>query len=395
MLKRIIAAAFVAALASACDSTQSNISSSSGSTHSSTTGHVTSGNGNNNTTGSTGSNTTGGSSNTTGNGSTSGTATATNGTTEGSTGQTTVSNTTGNNTTTSNTTSGNTTGNTTTSNTTTGNTTSGNTTSNTTGTTTGTTTSGTTTGTTTTGTTTGTTGCVQSDIPTVRSPATPFFTEVCVSNVVVVGANNAGNALPDGGGTQYNGEYYVADSNANAIEVFKTKYASPIDDPTRGDEVNVDGITKQLPTDGGPTATIEIAGLGLRITAVSAGAVPTPKTVNFSDLDHASPTTSLIGSYVLVPAGSYTENFTDPGLQFHASNGNTYQDGFSLTSGANTIWVDTYDLGKGAADKSCIPTDGGMPDFSAGGFKAVFDYGLAPNGTQSAILLFGDCNDQP
>ena len=97
---------------------------------------------------------------------------------------------------------------------------------------------------------------------------------------------------------------------------------------------------------------------------------------------------------MLVPAGSYTENATDPGLQFHASNGNTYQDGFSLSSGSNVIWVDTYDLGKGAADKSCIPSDGGMPDFSAGNFKAIFDYGLAPNGTQGAMLLFGDCSDQ-
>jgi hypothetical protein len=235
---------------------------------------------------------------------------------------------------------------------------------------------------------------VTDDIPTVRSPATPLFTQVCVNNVVVISANNAGNASPDGG-TQYNGEYYVADSNANVLEVFKTKYEAAITDPTRGENISVNGITKASPADAGASATIEVAGINLQITDNGPGTIPTPKTVAASDLDFASPTTSLVGSYVLVPAGTYTENFTDPAMQYHASNGNTYQDGFTLSDGqGHTLYVDTYDLGKGAADKSCIPSDGGMPDFSAGGFKAVFDYGLAPNNSLGAMLLFGDCADK-
>ncbi|MBS2028237.1 MAG: hypothetical protein JST54_10060 [Deltaproteobacteria bacterium] len=251
-----------------------------------------------------------------------------------------------------------------------------------------------TTASTTSGTTGGTTGtCVTADIPTVRSASTPLFTQVCVNNVVVVSANNAGNANPDGG-TQYNGEYYVTDTSANALEVFKTKYAAPITDPTRGRNISVNGITKASPADAGATATIEVAGLSLQITDNGAGTLPAAKTVNFSDLDHATPNANVVGSYVLVPAGTYTENFTDPAMAFHASNGNTYQDGFTLTDGTHTLYVDTYDLGKGSADKSCIPSDGGMPDFSAGGFKAIFDYGLAPNNTQVAILLFGDCADK-
>ena len=221
-------------------------------------------------------------------------------------------------------------------------------------------------------------------------------TAVCLSDAIVVLQTDPGG--PDGGGTQFDGKYYVSNTNGDVILVFKSKAQPPTGDPVRGNAMNAQGVLKPFPyySDGGypAEAQLEISG-AVSITDLGPnGLLPAPKQVTFADLDVNNPNPSLIGSYVQVPAGSYTENFTDPGLQ-HAGTGATYQDGFSLSDGlGHTIWVDTFDFMKGTTpDRSCMPTDGGMPDLSAGGFNAIFDTATSPSGPQAPMLFFGDCRD--
>ena len=359
----------------ACTSTQQCIvgqcSFSGGNTNANSSGNNSTGNNNSSSSSGSATATNGNTSNGTTTGQ--GTATATNGNTTSGTSSATAGNTTGNNTTT---------GNTTTSNTTTGNTTTGNTTSTTTGSTTASTTSGTTTG-----------SCVSTGVASARteSPNTP----VCLTNSVVVLQTDPGG--PDGGGTVFDGKYYVADSSGNALLVFKAKAQPPTGDPLRGNAMTADGVIKPFPffSDGGfPTESqLELSG-AVSITDLGPSTLPTPKSANFADLDVNNPNTFLIGSYVQVPVGSYTENFADPGLQ-HVSGANVYQDGFSLSDGqGHTIWVDTFDFIKGnTPDRSCMPSDGGQPNLSSGGFRAIFDYATSPSGPQAPMLFFGDCRD--
>ena len=360
------------------------------------TGGNSSGNGTN------GTNSSSGTATATNGNSTNGTDTATNGTTTNGTSSATAGNTNGttsagNTTTNGTTTAGNTTtnGTTTAGNTTTnGATTAGSTNSgNTTGTTTGTSATSSTTSTTSTngGTTTG--SCNPDDVFDARfeAPNTP----VCLSDAVVVLQTDPGG--PDGGGTVFDGKYYVANSNGDVILVFKAKAEAPTGDPLRGNAMNAEGVFKPFPYyfDGGyPTeAQLELSG-AVTITDLGPSTLPTPKFATFADLDVNNPNTALVGSYVLVPAGSYTENFAEPGMQ-HVSATATYQDGFSLSDGlGHTIWVDTFDYMKGSTpDRSCMPTDGGEPDLSSGGFVGVFDYATSPSGPQAPMIFFGDCRD--
>lgn len=307
-----------------------------------------------------------------------------NDTSSGSTGSSTTGTSSGNTTGTS---SGNTTGQTTSGNTT-GQTTSGNTTGNTS--------SGS-------GSTGGTTGCSQMTIAQARQA--PAYTPVCLTGVTTLYSQSPG--APDAGGTSFSGTYVVADANGDAMQIYKTKYAAPTGDPVRADNVSADGIIKLFPTspDGGalPTSNPQLGGSHLTINIDSSGnAMPTPKTPTTAQLDHNAADPSMVGSYVLVPAptsGTWTQSY-DPAMEhvtsYNDGGSRTYEDGVVLTDGTSTVWVDTYDMfSKPSArqDKSCFPSDGGQPDFTAGGFKGYYDYGQTPGGQMGAVLFFGDCRD--
>ena len=87
-----------------------------------------------------------------------------------------------------------------------------------------------------------------------------------------------------------------------------------------------------------------------------------------------------------IPRGTYTQNNAAPAFLYK-----TVYDGVTLTSGTSVIYVDTYRFSE--ATTSCFPTDGGFPDFSAGGFNGVLDNAQVDDGTIHKVLFFGSCSD--
>ena len=205
-------------------------------------------------------------------------------------------------------------------------------------------------------------------------------------------ASSPGGAKVDGG-TQYNGNYYFADSTGALISVFKTKYLPVLgDDPTRGAVVNVTaGKVEVFPGDGGGGIT-QISGGSLQLAPGTATALmPTPMAVSASQIAKGSYSASLAGSYVTIPPNSYTENAMPTEFTYtSATTGKTYYDGLSLDDGSgNTILVDTFTFEYSGG--ACEPSDGGQPDLSAGHFNGVFDVEQTEDGAINGVIFYGSC----
>lgn len=240
---------------------------------------------------------------------------------------------------------------------------------------------------------TGTTGlptCTQvPDVNTLRT-ATAADTYVCVNNLVTVFASSFGAALPDGG-TKYNGSYYLADAQGNMIDVFKSKKSGAFTvDPSQGTVVNATGYIGQHPADGG------LLEIGSKYPATdlkaSSGtvALPAGDAATLADLSDSS-TAAELGRFVVVPAGTYTQDNAAPELQVHTSTGATYQDGVALTSGSNRVLVETYTFKYNNGGTNC-PDDGGFPDLSGGNFHGVVDRIKGGDGNLHKVVFLGGCN---
>jgi hypothetical protein len=217
---------------------------------------------------------------------------------------------------------------------------------------------------------------------------------VCPTNVVTLMANSFGAAV-DGGGTQYAGTYYVIDPTSGlAIEVYKSKHTGPTaTDPQRGASVDVAGTVTVYPFDGGAVGLPEVEGPGLAITAVSAGTLPTPVLATSAQVAPQGPDSSLVGHYVQVGPGTWTQNNAPSELTTTSSRG-PFPHGAKLTDAdGGTLLIETYTF-KSSTD-NCIPPDGGEPDFTGGNFRGVFDQTQTYDGNFNRILYFGHCDMGP
>ncbi len=217
------------------------------------------------------------------------------------------------------------------------------------------------------------------------------YAAVCIDGLVTVLASSPGGAKVDGG-TQYNGNYYMADSTGELISVFKSKKTGPAGlDPVRGDNVNVTaGKFEVFPLDAGGTQQISGDNLALAAGSPATGTVPSPQSVNASDIAKGSFNPSMVGKYVTVPIGSYTADAMPTEFTYTSSTGKTYYDGVALTDGSsNRILVDTFTFEYSAG--SCFPSDGGQPDLSAGGFNGVFDIEQTSDGAINGVVFYGSC----
>ncbi len=216
----------------------------------------------------------------------------------------------------------------------------------------------------------------------------PEFELVCLNNATVVMSTSYGNLAADGG-TQFDGDYYVSDSNSTVIDIFKSKHTGLLNtDPVRGDMVDVTGRLEYFPyyNDGGwPVgAMAEITGSSLQFTAVGSGTVPSAQNATTSQLADNSDT-SLVASYVHVPAGSYTQD--NAATEMHTATG--YQDGLALVSGSDRMLVETFTYKYSPGN--CFEPDGGFPDLSGGNFNAILDQGKGPDGNIHKMLYYGQC----
>ena len=111
---------------------------------------------------------------------------------------------------------------------------------------------------------------------------------------------------------------------------------------------------------------------------------------DISDTNAASD--ANIGKYVQVPTGTYTADYAPTEFLFASSDGGAPKfDGFKLTSGSDTILVETYSFRFNTG--SCF--DGGRPTFGPenGGFKGVFDKEQIQDGAKHKVVVFGSCDD--
>jgi hypothetical protein len=220
--------------------------------------------------------------------------------------------------------------------------------------------------------------------------ALPPYSPACINNVTVVYSSPYGNAKPDGG-TQYPGNWYIADSTGAVLSVYKSSHVGILsDDPSEKDVVNVSGLFEVYPLDAGGIQ--QIAGANLQFTLVSSGSgtLPTPMSASFSDLDEQNGNPALIGQYVTVPGGSYSEDPTAPEFTYtSSSSGKTYHDGISLSDGTSTVLVDTFtfDFSTG----NCLPRDGGQPDLSSGGFNGIFDVEETDDHVVHKVIFYAQC----
>jgi hypothetical protein len=260
----------------------------------------------------------------------------------------------------------------------------------------GTTSSGSTTGSGSTGTsgsgssgsTTGRTCTQVADVATLRN-GTPADTYVCLSSLVTVFASSYGADL-DGGATKFNGNYFLADSNGNMIDVFKTKKSGPFTvDPNQGNVVNVVGTFGPFPFDGGQ---LEIGSKAPSVDLTSSSAtvaVPVPDSATLADVSDSA-TSAELGRYVIVPAGTYTQDNAAPELKVSVA-GRTFQDGVALVSGSNRVLVETFTFKFNNGGTSC-PNDGGFPDLSTGNFHGVVDRIKGGDGALHKVVFLGGCN---
>jgi hypothetical protein len=218
-----------------------------------------------------------------------------------------------------------------------------------------------------------------------RAASTPQYSAVCIPGMVTVMASNYGDPKPDGG-TQYAGRYYMADSTGAVIQVYKSKNIGALGtDPARGDKVDVVGKVELFPSDGGSNATVEISGSTIGFTAQGQGTIPTPQAATLAQLAPSGADDSMVGQYVTVPAGTYTQDNAAP--EFTKA---PYQDGLKLTDGSgNSMLVDIFTFSHTTGN--CLLADGGFPDLTAGGFNAVFDHEKADDGNIYKVLLYGHC----
>ena len=166
--------------------------------------------------------------------------------------------------------------------------------------------------------------------------------------------------------------------------------------PARGEVVQVQSVVGGFPFDAGAEAEIELASATQTITDQGAGSVPTPAVVALSSLDQASGDPSLIGQYVRVAPGSYTQNDMVAGFAYsHAAlDGGTYvtYDGCSITDGTSTVLINLYRFSK--ATTACFTVGGAFPNFASGGVAGFYDHAQLDDGTFQTVLYFGDCADQ-
>ena len=128
----------------------------------------------------------------------------------------------------------------------------------------------------------------------------------------------------------------------------------------------------------------------MTLQGAGAGTLPSPQSPAFSQLDAITGDPALGGHYVPVPAGAYVEDFRASAFRYTSSTtGKTYQDGFSLTDGVSTVLVDTYSFQY--SPRNCLPTDGGEPDLSAGGFNGIVDTEQTDDGNVNQVVIYGQC----
>jgi hypothetical protein len=133
----------------------------------------------------------------------------------------------------------------------------------------------------------------------------------------------------------------------------------------------------------------QITGDNLQMVLASnpTGTLPTPMAPTFAALTAAGGSNPYIGQWVTVPAGSYTEDYTDPAFTYE-----TYQDGVSLTDGSgNKLYIDTYTFSHSTGN--CLPTDGGQPDLHLGNFSGAFDTEQADDNLIHNVLFYGGCGN--
>jgi hypothetical protein len=195
-------------------------------------------------------------------------------------------------------------------------------------------------------------------------------------------------------GTEFAGDYYVGDGTGYLL-VYKEKSSPITGDPGRGLTTSVAGAFEFYPEDGGALGQPQMTGQSLTLTIGSPGTLPTSSlTPTLAQVDANTGDTSLLGQYVEVPAGNYTQNSTSPVWTYTSSSTHkTYYDGVVLTSGSNTVMVETTTFQY--PTKSCRPDAGPNIDFSKGGFKGVFDTEQTDDGAFHMVVVFGDCSDLP
>ncbi len=166
--------------------------------------------------------------------------------------------------------------------------------------------------------------------------------------------------------------------------------------PARGEVVRVQSIVGGYPFDAGAEAEIELASATQTITDEGAGSVPSPAVAPLSSLDGMTGDPSLIGQYVRVAAGSYTQNNMVTSFSYtHAAlDGGSYvtYDGCSITDGTSTVLINLYRFSK--ATTACFTVGGAFPDFSAGGVAGFYDHAQLDDGPFQAVLYCGDCAAQ-
>jgi hypothetical protein len=243
-----------------------------------------------------------------------------------------------------------------------------------------------------TGTSAGTSGSTGSGacVTIAQARTSPSSTVLCLDDVTTVLSGPAGAATTSG--TKFAGNYFVADATGAAVLVYKSKVAAPTGDPARGDNIKVNGLASQYQ---GQEQIIGTAAAPINITIKSSGnALPTPfAAASASDLSDTSASSDAnLGKYVKVPAGTYTADYRPAEFVFNSADGGAAKyDGFKLTSGSDTILVETYSFRFNTG--SCF--DGGVPTFSPenGGFKGIFDKEQIQDGQQHKIVILGSCDD--
>jgi hypothetical protein len=225
--------------------------------------------------------------------------------------------------------------------------------------------------------------------------ASTDYAQICLNNATVVFADSFGNAKVDGG-TQYPGNWYVADSTGALISVYKGEYESITAigiDPTEGQVVNITGLLEVYPQDGGPGSlpgTYQIASSTLNFAlGTGSAALPSATSVSADEVDETSATTP-VGTYVTLQSGNYSENPEPTEFTYDDTAKNkTYYDGLSLSDGNSTVLVDTFTFGYSTGN--CLPPDGGQPDLSAGGFNGILDTELTDDGKVHYVIFYAQC----
>jgi hypothetical protein len=217
------------------------------------------------------------------------------------------------------------------------------------------------------------------------------YSQVCINNLTTVYATSYGNAKPDGG-TQYEGDYFFADANGDLIESYKSKKVGTVGaDPKRGDVVNFSGLVEIYPADGGE---YQLTGEHMQLTAgTGSAAIPSLQTPTFDLLSDTNPDLSMVGKYVTVPTGTYTQDNAPHEFQYnpYPDGGSQYVDGVALTDGnGNRLLISTF-VFEYSQNNCATNPDGGVHDYSGGGFNGAFDVYQGDDKLVHKVLFFASC----